>query len=573
MVGCAIVVTRSSHIRKTIKNDYMKSKFLGIIKESIVNNWDSPALKDLHGGHSYTYKQFAKEITKLHLLFQSLGIQKGDKIAICDKNSANWAVAFFASISYGAVVVTILNEFHISNIENIVNHSDSKILFLGDQAQAQINFNNIPNVKTIIHVDDFSLIKAEFEHAIELRNNIEQVFEQHYPKGFSKDDVYFVEEKPDDLAMLNYTSGTTSSPKGVMLPYRSLWSNTKFAIDNITFVGADDGIVCILPMAHMYGLAFEVLLPIAKGAHLHFLGRVPSPQIILGAFDAVNPPLVLTVPLILEKIIQTKVFPELKKFPLNLLCSFSLTKKNVYKKIAKKLIPLFGKNLREVIVGGAAMNKEVGEFLTEIEFPYTIGYGMTECGPLISYSDWNNYVQGSCGRIVDRMEIKIESNNPEKESGEILVRGTNLMLGYYKNEEATKETFTEDGWLKTGDLGIIDKKGNIYIKGRNKTMILGASGQNIYPEEIEDFYKNSPYVEEVLIVNRNHKLIALVYPNKDNLEKNEIKEDNYLATLKKEMIAINKKLPNYAKVTDVQIMDKEFEKTPKRSIKRFLYQN
>ncbi len=343
-------------------------------------------------------------------------------------------------------------------------------------------------------------------------------------------------------------------------------------MEEIPFVEAGDGMICMLPMAHMYGLAFEVLLSMAKGSHLHFLTRVPSPQVILGAFSEVNPRLVITVPLIIEKIIQNKVFPELKKFPVNILTAIPFFRKRIYKKIADKLIPLFGNKMVEAVIGGAGLNQEVGAFLSAIKFPYTVGYGMTECGPLISYAYWEEYKATSCGKPVDRMQVKIDSEHPETEAGEILVKGDNVMIGYYKNEEATRDTFTNDGWLRTGDLGVMDKENHIFIKGRLKTMILGPSGQNIYPEEIEDFYNNSPYIAESLIIEENHKLIALIYPDKDYMEAHEIAESEFPKLFTDEMKAINKRLPGYSKVVNFRLQEKEFEKTPKRSIKRFLYQ-
>lgn len=548
----------------------MDKKFLTLIKNGISENWDKPALTDIHE-KTYSYRDFAVQIAKLHLVFQSLGIQKGDTVALCDKNSSHWAIAFFASISYGAVVTTILHDFNGESIENIVNHSDSKLFFMGKQIKEKVSLDKMPNVSAVVLLEDFSLAKSANEDTFQLMKNIDQIFQEKYPLGFAKEDMFFHSESAEELAMLNYTSGTTSSPKGVMIPYRSLWSNTRFAIDNIPFVKPGDGVVCMLPMAHMYGLAFEVLLSIAKGSHIHFLNRPPSPQIILEAFSTVNPTLVLTVPLILEKIIQNKVFPELKKFPVNILRKIPIIKDSIHKKIAKKLLPLFGSNLEEIVVGGAAMNQEVSNFLSAIKFPYTIGYGMTECGPLISYAYWKSYIPGSCGVPVDRMEVMIDSPNPQTEVGEILAKGDNVMLGYYKNKEATNATFAS-GWLKTGDLGIMDAKNNIYIKGRSKTMILGPSGQNIYPEEIEDLYNNSPYVAEVLIIEENSKLIALIYPDKEYLEKMNIPESDFGNIFRAEMNAINKKLPNYCKVANFRLQEQEFEKTPKRSIKRFLYQ-
>lgn len=549
----------------------MDKKFLPIIKNSICDNWELPALTDL-GGKTYLYKDFAQEIAKLHMLFEALEIKKGDKISICDKNSSHWAIAFFASMSYGAVVTSILNDFDAASIQNITTHSESKVLFTGKQTIDKVDIEEMPTVQSIILLEDFSLLKSVTDKAKEIYADIDSFFTQKYPNGFSKDDLIFHDEQSDELAMLNYTSGTTSAPKGVMLPYLSLWSNTVFAVESIPFVKKGDGMICMLPMAHMYGLAFEVLLSMAKGCHLHFLSRVPSPQVILSAFAEVNPSLVITVPLIIEKIIQNKVFPELAKFPVNLLVKIPFLKKRIYKKIADKLIPLFGSKMEEIVVGGAALNQEVGAFLSDIKFPYTVGYGMTECGPLISYAYWEIYKSASCGMPVDRMRVKIDSDNPETEVGEILVKGDNVMMGYYKNEKATQETFTNDGWLKTGDLGIFDKDGYIFIKGRSKTMILSSSGQNIYPEEIEDFYNNSPYISESLIIEEDGKLIALIYPDHDYMIMHEIPESDFPKIFSSEMKAINKRLPRYSQVVNFRLQKEEFDKTPKRSIKRFLYQ-
>ena len=548
-----------------------ENKFLTLIKNGICENWDRPALTD-YNGETYLYKDFARKIAQLHILFEDMNVQKGDKIAICGRNSSNWTVAFFASLTYGAVITTILHDFSGENIHNLVNHSDAKVFFADDYVWAKVDPMQMPMVETILIIDDFSVQKSRSAKLLASSANLELALIQKYPKGFTVNDVKFHDESPEELAVLNYTSGTTSNPKGVMIPYRSLWSNTRFAIDNIQFVKPGDGIVCMLPMAHMYGLAFEVLLSIAKGCHIHYLTRVPSPQIILDAFSKVNPTLVLAVPLIIEKIVQTRVFPELKKQPVKTLLLLPPFKKMIHKRIAEKLIPVFGNKLVEVVIGGAALNKEVGDFLSAIKFPYTVGYGMTECGPLISYEYWDTYKASSCGRAVDRMSIRIESANPQTETGEIIVKGENVMLGYFKNEEATKHVLDADGWLHTGDLGIMDSDGFLFIKGRSKTMILGPSGQNIYPEEIEGFYNNSPYVSESLVIEENDKLIVLIYPDKDYMKKHDVKESDYSAIFVEEMKLINKRLPKYSQIVNFRLQDQEFEKTPKRSIKRFLYQ-
>jgi len=546
-------------------------KFLTLIKEGILNNWDKPALSDFDG-ETFLYKDFARKIAEMHMYFDAIGLQKGEAVAICGRNSSHWAIVFFATVSYGAVITTILHDFDEESIHNIVNHSEAKVFFANDQVWNKVDPLKIPKVETIIQLDDFAIKKSNSPKLIGIRAERKKFFSERYPNGFSKEDVKFYDERPEEMAVLNYTSGTTSSPKGVMLPFRSLWSNTRFAIDMIPFVKAGDGIVCMLPMAHMYGLAFEVLLSIAKGCHIHFLNRTPSPQIILKAFKDVNPTLVLAVPLIIEKIIQSKVFPEFEKQPVKTMLHIPFLRKRIYKKVSDKITPLFGSKLVEVVIGGAALNKEVGQFLTDIRFPYTVGYGMTECGPLISYEYWETYKPESCGKPVDRMQIKVDSQNPEIEVGELMVKGDNVMLGYFKKPEETAAVLSEDGWLKTGDLVNVDKDNFIFIKGRSKTMILGASGQNIYPEEIEDLLNNSPYISEALVIEEDRKLIALIYPDKDYLESTGIKEKDYMAVFSGELKAVNKRLPNFSTIANFRLQDKEFEKTPKRSIKRFLYQ-
>lgn len=549
----------------------MDNRFLAIIENSIKDNWDLPALSD-YSGNAYKYKDFASKIAELHILFDSLNIETGDKIAICGRNTSNWAVAFFATISYGAVPTTILHDFNGENIHNIINHSEAKILFSGEFVWEKLDPKEFPGVETIFIIDDFSIIKSRSEKTIELCSDLDAAMSAKYPAGFSKEDVKYHMEQPDEPAVLNYTSGTTSSPKGVLIPYRSLWSNTQFAIDSIPFVKRGDGFVSMLPMAHMYGLAFEILLSIAKGCHVHFLTRVPSPQVIMESFSKVKPSLIIAVPLIIEKIIKTKVFVELDKQPTKLLLKLPIINKIIYRKVAEKLMAVFGGNMVEVVIGGAGLNQEVGDFLTKIKFPYTVGYGMTECGPLISYEYWDTYKAGSCGKPVDRMEVKIDSYDPQNVSGEIMVKGMNVMLGYYKNDEATKEVLEDDGWMHTGDLGIVDDEGRLYIKGRNKTMILGPSGQNIYPEEIEGLLNNYSFVLESLIIEEDGKLVALIVPDNDLLEAAHIKPAQVDGIFNQHIKSLNKRLPNYSQIVKIKIMEKEFEKTPKRSIRRFLYQ-
>ncbi|NDW08077.1 AMP-binding protein [Dysgonomonas sp. 520] len=547
----------------------MKNSFLQLVKDGITNNWDKPALTDIEK-KTYTYKHLAEEMAKLHLLFEALGVKKGDKIALCGANSTHWAIGIFATLSYGAAATTILHDFNAESVHRIVNHSESKILFVGSTVWKRLAESEMPQLDSIILIDDFSILKSNISGEFD----VQVAFDKKFPNGFTKENVYIHDEQPEDLAILNYTSGTTSNPKGVMIPYRSLWSNTRFAIDNIPFVKAGDGFVCMLPMAHMYGLAFEVLLSITKGSHMHFISKVPSPQIILGAFALAKPTLVIAVPLIIEKIIRSKVFPVLKKQPVSTLVKIPVLRDIVFKKIRKQLIEAFGGNIVEVVIGGAALNKEIGDFLTKIKFPYTVGYGMTECGPLISYDYWETYRATSCGKPVDRMEVKIDSEDPQRIAGEILVRGMNVMSGYFKDPEATASAIDKDGWLYTGDLGVMDENDFIYIRGRSKTMILGASGQNIYPEEIEDFLNNSIFVSESLVVeDSKNKLVALIYPDLEYLKANKISDEDLRTLLDKEIKQINGRLANYSQISRYVVREEEFEKTPKRSIKRFLYQN
>lgn len=544
-------------------------KFLGLIENSIHTHWDKPVFSD-YNGSTLLFKDFAHKMAELHIVFETINVQKGDKIAVCGRNCTNWAVTFFAAMSYGAVVTTILHDFDGESIHNIVNHCDAKVFFVGEHVWDKVDPLKIPHVETIITIEDYAIQKSRSEKLNQVCENLPFVFKEKYPKGFLPSDLKFHEEQPEELALINYTSGTTSTPKGVMIPYRSLWSNTKFAIESIEFVKAGDGIVSMLPMAHMYGLAFEILLSVAKGCHVHFLTRLPSPQIIMNAFEKIKPTLIIAVPLIIEKIIISRVFTELKKQPTKTLIKIPIIREKIFAKVKDKLISVFGGQVVEIVVGGAALDSEVGKFLSRIKFPYTVGYGMTECGPLISYDYWETYRATSCGKPVDRMEVKIDSPDPQNVTGEIVVRGTNTMLGYYKNREATAEVLGADGWLRTGDLGVMDESQYVYIKGRCKTMILGPSGQNIYPEEIEQLLNNTSYVAESLIVERDGKLHALIFPDHDVINALHSKE-SVDSLLKSEMVNINKRLPRYSQIIDYTIRAEEFDKTPKRSIKRFLY--
>lgn len=547
-----------------------QNSFLALIEQSIRLNWEQPALTELQGKTLY-YKDFAKEIDKLHEFFETEGIKKGDKIALCGKNSANWAIAFFATLSYGAVTVSILNDFDAKSIEFIVDHSDTKVMFADQNIWNSLDKTKTPKVETVYSLDDFTLIKSDSEDLKQFIDNSSEFFTKKYEKGFFVNDVSYRVDKPEELAVINYTSGTTSSPKGVMIPYRSLWSNTKYANENVPFVKAGENILCMLPMAHTYGLAFEFLNTISLGGNICFLGKTPTPNVLQNAFKETKPKLVLVVPLILEKIVNKVILPKLQEGVAARLIKLPLLNKIVYSKVRKSMIEFFGGNLVEVVVGGAALNHEVENFLKKTKFPFTVGYGMTECGPLISYVYWSEYRKRSSGKIVDRMQAKIDSEDEQNIVGEILVKGSNLMLGYYKNENATKETFTEDGWLKTGDLGTIDSDNYVYIKGRNKNMILGPSGQNIYPEDIEERLNGSAYIDESLAIGEDNKIVALIVPDIETLEKEGVKKEKWEELFSKVVGDINKTLPTYSKIASYRILE-EFEKTPKRSIRRFKYQ-
>ncbi len=547
------------------------NSFLALIEQSIRTHWDLPAMTDFKGKTFY-YKDFAQEIDQLHDYFEAANIQRGDKVSIVGRNSARWAVAFFATLSYGAVAVSILHEFDKENIQYIIDHSDSRMVFLDDAIYNNVEKTAVPKVESFVSLENFSVLHSSSGSLRKFADNAPAFFEEKYKNGFFVNDIAFRTDKSEELAVINYTSGTTSNPKGVMIPYRSLWSNTKFANDNLPFIQSGDDIVCMLPMAHTYGLTFEILNSISMGCHIHFLGKAPSPKILMGKFSEIKPKLVLAVPLIIEKIVVKNVFPKLQKQPISTLLKVPGANMVIHNKIKKSLMDVFGGHLVEVVIGGAALNEEVEKFLRKIKFPYTVGYGMTECGPLISYSFWKKFKERSCGQIVDRMEAKIDSEDPANVPGEILVRGTNLMLGYYKNEEATNEIMLPDGWMKTGDTGILDRDDFIFIRGRNKNMILDASGQNIYPEEIEEKLNSSPYIAESLAIEENKKIVALIYPDSEAMQEHQIEPENYLSFFEEHIKEINKKLPAYSKITSVRIQDEEFEKTPKRSIRRFKYQ-
>lgn len=542
------------------------------ISESIKKNWEELAFTDFNGV-TLQYRDVARKIAKLHILFERCGIAKGDKIATCGKNSTQLSVTIIAALTYGAVPVPILHEFKPDNIHHLVNHSESKILFIDKSIWENLDFSSMPDLAGAVQVSDYSLLSSRSEQLVAARKTLNELFGRKYPERFTQDDVKYYEPGPEDLALINYTSGSTGFSKGVMLPHRALWSNVKFCIENLHILDAGDGIICMLPLAHMFGLVIEMLHPFALGCHMYFLTRVPSPKVIMDAFAQVKPKVIISVPLILEKIIKTKVFPLLEKPVMSMLLKVPFVDDYLLSKIKDKLEATFGGNLKQIIIGGAALNKDVADFLKRINFPVTVGYGMTECGPLISYAPWNVNPVGACGRIVERMEGKVvNTKENEHAAGELWVRGDNVMLGYYKNEDATAAVM-KDGWLNTGDLCEIDEEGFLRLRGRSKTMILGPSGQNIYPEEIEQKINNLPYVCESLVVEEGGKLIALIYPDIENGAKQGMDFDALGKLMEENIAALNKDLPAYSRISGVKTQAEEFEKTPKRSIKRFLYQH
>ena len=544
--------------------------FIDYIEQSIVNNWDLNALTD-YKGVTLQYKDVARKIAKFHIVLESAGIQPGDKIAVCGGNSAHWAVAFLATVTYGAVIVPILHEFKADNIHNIVNHSEAKLLFVGDQAWENLNEDAMPLLKGIASLKDFSALVSrcdQLTYAFEHRN---EIYGRRYPKCFRKEHISYRKSDPEELVIINYTSGTTGYSKGVMLPYRSLWSNTKFAFE-VLELEAGDKIVSMLPMAHMYGLAFEFLYEFSVGCHIYFLTRMPSPKIIFQAFEEVKPSLIVAVPLIIEKIIKKSVLPKLETPAMKILLKVPIINDKIKATVREEMIKAFGGNFKAVIVGGAAFNQEVEQFLKMIDFPYTVGYGMTECGPIICYEDWRKFKPGSCGKAVPRMDVRVLSSDPENIVGEIVCKGPNVMLGYYKNEEATQEVIDKDGWLHTGDLALMDEEGNVTIKGRSKNLLLSSSGQNIYPEEIEDKLNNLPYVAESIIVQQNEKLVGLVYPDFDDAFAHGLKTEDIEQVMEENRVTLNTMLPAYSQISKMKIYPEEFEKTPKKSIKRYLYQ-
>jgi len=548
--------------------------FNSFIEKSIIDNWDFDALTD-YKGVTLQYKDVARKIEKLHIMFENSGVQRGDKIAICGRNSANWAVAFLATLTYGAVAVPVLHEFTPDQVYNIVNHSEAKLLFVGDIVATTIDATKMPHLEGVIHIPDYSLLVSRTDKLSYAREHLNELFGRKYPKAFRKEHIhYYIDQDPEELALINYTSGTTGFSKGVMLPYRALWGNLDFALHVLgTHVERGSNTVSILPMAHMYGMAFEFIFEFCHGCHIFFLTRVPSPAIIAQAFRDIKPAIIIAVPLVVEKIIRKRVFPKIQNNRMRLLLNMPVISKKVKQKICEEVYNAFGGNLYEIIVGGAAFNQEVEAFLKSIDFPITVGYGATECAPIITYSDYHDFVPTSCGKAVIHMEVKIDSHDPYNVPGEILARGTNVMLGYYKNEEATKDVLDDEGWYHTGDLGLIDEDGNVFIKGRSKNMLLGANGQNIYPEEIEDKLNSMMLVVESLLVQKDEKLVALIYPDYEEAKEHGLSKEDLQHVMEQNLIELNQMQPSYSKVSTFKLQDEEFEKTPKKSIKRYLYKD
>ena len=545
-----------------------------LIEKSIIDNWNRDALTDFKGA-TLQYHDVARKIEKLHIMFENSGVQQGDKIALCGRNSACWAVAFLATLTYGAVAVPILHEFTAEQIHNIVNHSGAKLLFVGDVVATVIDATKMPDLEGIIYIPDYSLVVSRTEKLTYAREHLNEMFGKKFPKYFRQEHVHYRRETSgEEMALINYTSGTTGFSKGVMIPYRAMWSNCDFAKSVLgSTVKAGDSVISILPMAHMYGMAFEFFFEFLHGCHIYYLTRVPSPAIIAQAFSEVKPAIIIAVPLVIEKIIRKKVFPKIQNNRMRLLLNMPVLNRKVNQKICEQVKNAFGGRFYEIIIGGAAFNQEVEQFLKRIDFPYTVGYGATECAPIICYADYHDFVPGSCGKPVVHMEVRIDSEDPENVPGEILARGLNVMLGYYKNEEATRQTLDKDGWYHTGDLGTMDANGNVFIKGRSKNMLLSANGQNIYPEEIEDKLNSMALVNESIVIQQGDKLVGLVHPDYDEAKGMRLTNDDIVAVMEQNRQELNAELPAYSKLSTIKIQEEEFEKTPKKSIKRYLYQN
>ena len=547
-----------------------EDQFIDYIEQSIIKNWDKDSLTD-YKGITLQYKDVARKIAKFHIVLESAGIQPGDKIAVCGRNSAHWAVTFLATITYGAVIVPILHEFKADNIHNIVNHSEAKLLFVGDQAWENLNEDAMPLLEGIASLTDFSSLVSRNEkltYAFEHRNAI---YGQRYPKNFRPEHICYRKDRPEELAIINYTSGTTGYSKGVMLPYRSIWSNVAYCFEMLP-VKPGDHIVSMLPMGHVFGMVYDFLYGFSAGAHIYFLTRMPSPKIISQSFSEIKPRVISCVPLIVEKIIKKDILPKVDSKIGKLLLKVPIVNDKIKSLARQAAMEIFGGNFDEIIIGGAPFNAEVEAFLKKIGFPYTIAYGMTECGPIICSSRWDTLKLASCGKATTRMEVRIDSPDPKTHAGEIVCRGTNMMLGYYKNPEATAQIIDVNGWLHTGDLGVMDEEGYVTVRGRSKNMLLTSSGQNIYPEEIESKLNNMPYVAESLIVLQHDKLVALIYPDFDDAFAHGLQQNDIQKAMEVNRVELNQQLPNYCQISKIKIHFEEFEKTAKKSIKRFMYQ-
>ena len=536
------------------------------LEEAMRANWERPALGN-YRGEEFTFGEVATNIAKLHVLYEAIGLKKGDKVALCAKNSARWGIAFFSANTYEAIVVPILADFHPDSVNSLVDHSESTVLFTDADIWNKLDIAKMPKIKAVVSTADFKLLYAADEKIQSANDNLQNLFDEKYPKGFSAADVSYPTDNDKELAIINYTSGTTSAPKGVMLRYECISANVAFGQKRLPSY-PEDKIVSMLPMAHMYGMMFELIYPLCGGSSIYYLGKTPTPALLLGAMAEVKPYLVITVPLVMEKIFKSKVAPIVNKPVMKVLCAIPGVNQIIFKKVRTTLLNAFGGNIREIVMGGAALNPDVEKWFRKFKLPFTVGYGMTEAAPLMAYEDWWEFAPKSCGKAVDSVEVRIDSEDPFNKVGEIQAKGTNIMSGYYKNEEATKTAFTEDGWMRTGDLGLLDEKGNIFIKGRSKNMILSANGQNIYPEEIEAAVNNQPYVIESVVVDRGARLVALIYMDSEKAKAEGVDLEEYKKTI---MAEVNKSMPAYSKVNVVEYMAEPFEKTPKMSIKRFMY--
>ena len=549
----------------------LEQSFIALIEQSIKTNWYLNALTD-YKGITLQYRDVARKIEKIHILLENAGIEKGDKIAICGRNSAHWTVTYLAVITYGAVVVPILHEFKADQVHNIVNHSESRLLFVGDQIWENLNEAAMPHLEGIIELKDFGVPVSRSEKLAYARDHLNEIFGHKFPCRFRPDDISYEKEKSEDLAIINYTSGTTGYSKGVMLPYRSILSNVLYCKEKIG-LKAGDSVVSMLPLGHVFGMTFDFLYGFTAGAHLWFLTRMPSPKIIAESFAEIRPRVIACVPLIVEKIFKKNILPKVDNKLGKLLLHVPIISDKIKELIEQKALEVFGGNFIEIIIGGAPFNAEVEAFLKMIDFPYTIAYGMTECGPIICHSHWTELKLASCGKVAARMEAKVLSPNPSAIAGELVCRGANLMLGYYKNEEATRQVIDTEGWLHTGDMATIDENGNVFIKGRCKNLLLTSSGQNIYPEEIESKLNNMPYVSESLIILQQDKLVGLIYPDSDDAFAHGLNQSDLVRVMEENRLELNKQLPAFSQIARFKLYPEEFEKTAKKSIKRFLYQD